>query len=117
MASENIPIEKDPRFQKLFNLYLHKIDQAKVFSSIGYTTVFSVFTGPLFTMAAAMQMSIMPHMNIYGSPTADPRQKLTERASNTKKLESKDSKALVKQKGNIKVYKNKQKEKLVKESG
>ena len=73
-------------------------------------------TGPLHTIAASMQLSVLPHLNLYKGQDTKASTLISETIQ--KKMIGADEKALMKSSGaNVKVYKAKRKAKLIKESG
>lgn len=79
-----MPIERDPRFKKLFKEYKCKCcgsthseflnspfcsvrcDKARCHHTLLFATVASAVTSPLYVIALSMQMSIIPNLTIYG---------------------------------------------------
>ena len=88
---------------------------------IRFGLLFSLITAPFYTIAASMQMSVMPHLNMYGKSGSDAEvmKKLADQTSGVKKIEGPNSKAIIESKSDadIKVYQSSRQKKLLKMSG
>eukprot|EP00347_Sterkiella_histriomuscorum_P014589 403360307 len=66
MKKELSPIENDPRFLDLIKEYKYRIQKTKGTYQVIMATMLSLFTSPLYTIATSMQLSVIPHLTIYG---------------------------------------------------
>ena len=108
---DTLPIQKDPRFKKLFDHYLYQVDMFKATEKMKYGVILSAITAPFFTIAASMQMSIKAHENLYGQTKGQGIQNLKQlyqKVEEVKKIGT-NEKSLVESKSdsNVKVYETK----------
>lgn len=117
---EAFPVEKDPRFIKLLDLYRSKVEIYKKVETARFGAMVSVLTAPFFCIAASMQLSVKAHENLYGKKGQGLTniQQLQIKTEELKQIAGND-KAVVKseERTDVKVYKSDKAEKLRKMTG
>ena len=59
-------IEKDPRYLQLVKDYKYKLQKAKSVNGGVFAMGLSIITSPLYVIALSLQVSVVPHLTIYG---------------------------------------------------
>ena len=65
-VDQRVPIEQDSRYIQMVKDYKYKINKHKSYWAGFGAMGLSLITGPLFTIGLAMQLSVLPHLTIYG---------------------------------------------------
>jgi hypothetical protein len=51
---DKVPIEKDPRFLRIYNKYLLKVEKQRLLNYQRFGVMLSLLIGPMHTIAASM---------------------------------------------------------------